>query len=136
MNNIASQLRQIMEQLDQLSEFAPDSTGGGQSYYTSTENFINNFRQQKAEEIEELTRDDWEPEEVEDLKQSVGNDIYRFEQVKNNFTRGLKSGFDAYLQMDTQLKDSLGCYWISDNLDLNADWTKVYGRPWGNENAC
>ncbi len=135
MSNVASQLRQIMEQLDQLSEFAPDSSGGGQSYYTSTENFINNFRQQKAEEIAELS-DGWEQSEVEDLKQSVENDIYRFEQVKNGFTRGLKTGFDAYLQMDTQLKDSLGCHWIDDNLDLNSDWAKVYGEEWGNDENC
>lgn len=136
MSNLASQLRQIMEQLDQLQEFAPDSSGGGQSYYTSTENFINNYRQQKAEEIAELTGDGWSQKEVEDLKQSVENDIYRFEQVKNNFTRGLKPGFDAYLQMDTQLKDSLGCHWIGDNLDLNSDWAKVYGQEWGNDENC
>ena len=135
MSNIASQLRQIMEQLDQLSEFAPDSSGGAQSYYTSTENFINNFRQQKAEEIAELS-DGWDQDEVEDLKQSMENDIYRFEQVKNSFTKGLKPGFDAYLQMDTQLKDSLGCHWIGDNLSLNSDWTKVYGEPWGNDENC
>lgn len=122
--------------LERLQEFAPDSSGGAQSYYTSTENFINDYRQQKQEEIEELTGDDWDVDEINDLKQSAANDIYRFQRVQRGFLKGLKPGFDMYLQMDTLLKDQLGCHWINDNLDLNADWAKIYGRPWGRSDNC
>lgn len=120
----------------QLQEFAPDSSGGAQSYYTSTENFINAYRQQKQEEIEELTSDGWEQDEIDNLKQDVNVDIQRFMQVQNGFLKGLKSGFDNYLRMDTMLKDQLGCHWVNDNLDLNTDWAKVYGEPWGRADNC
>lgn len=136
MKNLAQELRHIMEQLDQLQEFSPDSSGGAQSYFTSTENFINDYRQNKEEQIEELTGDGWEQDEINNLKQDVNADIQRFMQVQNGFLRGLKSGFDNYLQMDTMLKDQLGCHWINDNLSLNDDWSKVYGEPWGNDEAC
>ena len=122
--------------LNQLREFAPDSSGGAQSYYTSTENFVNAYRQQKAEEIEELAGDGWSQDEINNLKQDVGADIHRFQQVQQGFLKGLKTGFDTYLQMDTLLKDQLGCHWIGDNLDLNSDWSKIYGEPWGNDEAC
>jgi hypothetical protein len=120
----------------QLQEFAPDSAGGAQSYYTSTENFVNDYRERKKEEIEEMTSDGWSQSEINELRQAVNNDIYRFQQVQRGFLKGLKPGFDAYLQMDTQLKDSLGCHWIGDNLDLNSDWATIYGEPWGNDEAC
>lgn len=123
-------------QRGQLREFAPNSSGGAQSYYTSTENFVNAYRQQKAEEIQELTDDGWSAEEIRDFKTGVNNDIYRFKRVQQGFLKGLKTGFDAYLQMDTLLKDQLGCHWIGDNLDLNSDWSKIYGEPWGNDEAC
>lgn len=119
-----------------LQEFAPDSSGGAQSYYTSTENFVNAYRQQKAEEIEELTGDGWSADEIRELKADANNDILRFQRVQQGFLRGLKTGFDMYLQMDTLLKDQLGCHWIGDNLDLNSDWSKIYGEPWGNDEAC
>lgn len=135
MKNLAQELRQLMEQLERLQEFAPDSAGGAQSYYTSTENFINNYRQQKEEEIEEMT-DGWDESEVAEVKQGVEVDIHRLQQVANGFLKGLKPGFDNYLHMDTQLKDSLGCHWIGDNLSLNDDWAKIYGKAWGNDEAC
>ncbi len=138
MNNLASQLRQIMEQLDQLSEFAPDSSGGGQSYYTSTENFINNYQEQKAEELQDLIDAGWTEQDLAQAGTLQGQaaDIAHFKQVRDGFLKGLKPGFDAYLQMDTQSKDSLGCHWIDDNLDLNSDWAKVYGEEWGNDENC
>ena len=125
-----------LTQSGQLREFAPDSSGGAQSYYTSTENFVNGYRQQKQEEIQELTDDGWSADEINDFKQGAATDIYRFQQVAKGFLKGLKPGFDMYLQMDTLLKDSLGCHWIGDGLDLNADWSKIYGSAWGNDDAC
>ncbi len=78
-----------------------------ESYYTSTENFVNGYRQQKQEEIQELTDDGWSADEINDFKQGAATDIYRFQQVAKGFLKGLKPGFDMYLQMDTLLKDSL-----------------------------
>ena len=137
MPNLAIELRKLMEQLDSLAEFAPGE-GGATNYYVSTENFINNYRQNKEEELETLTSGGHSPEEIEQWKQGVSFDLKKFENVRDGFMRGLRAGFETYekIGLDTYLKDQLGCHWINDDLDLNSDWETVFGEEWGNDENC
>ena len=118
-------------------EFTPNG-GGATNYYVSTENFINNYRQSKQEDIETLTNDGHSAEEIKQFQQGVAYDLEKFEDVKNGFMRGLKKGLETYekIGLDTYLKDQLGCHWINDDLDLNADWETVFGEEWGDEENC
>jgi hypothetical protein len=117
-----------------LNEFAP-SGNSASSYYAVTENFVNEFTQQKQEELQDLIDAGWTKQDLAQAGTLAGQaaDIVHLEQVRDGFLKGLKSGFNAYLQGDTQLKDQLGAYWIDNNLPLSQDWEKIYGEPWGDD---
>jgi len=117
-----------------LNEFAPGGNSAS-SYYAVTENFVNEFAQQKQEEIQDLIDAGWTKKDLAQAgtQEVAAADIVHFEQVRDSFLKGLKPGFDAYLQGDTQLKDQLGAYWIENDLPLNQDWGKIYGEPWGDD---
>jgi hypothetical protein len=117
-----------------LNEFAPGGNSAS-SYYAVTENFVNEFAQQKQEEIQDLIDAGWTKQDLAQAgtQKGAAADIVHLEQVRDSFLKGLKPGFDAYLQGDTQLKDQLGAYWIENDLPLNQDWEKVYGEPWGDD---
>ena len=117
-----------------LNEFAPGGNSAS-SYYAVTANFVNEFAQQKQEEIQDLIDAGWTKQDLAQAgtQKGAAADIVHFEQVRDSFLKGLKPGFDAYLQGDTQLKDQLGAYWIENDLPLNQDWEKVYGEPWGDD---
>ena len=117
-----------------LNEFAPGGNSAS-SYYAVTANFVNDFAQQKQEELQDLIDAGWTKQDLAQAGtlQSQAADIVHFEQVRDGFLKGLKSGFDAYLQGDTQMKDQLGEYWIDNDLPLNQDWEKIYGEPWGRD---
>ena len=118
----------------ELNEFAP-SGNSASSYYAVTANFVNDFAQQKQEELQDLIDAGWTKQDLAQAGtlQSQAADIVHFEQVRDGFLKGLKPGFDAYLQGDTQMKDQLGEYWIDNDLPLNQDWEKIYGEPWGRD---
>ena len=123
------------EELDEsLNEFAPGGNSAS-SYYAVTANFVNEFAQQKQEELQDLIDSGWTKQDLAQAGtlQSHASDIAHFEQVRDGFLKGLKPGFDAYLQGDTQLKDQLGSYWQENDLPLNQDWGKIYGKPWGDD---
>ena len=117
-----------------LNEFAPGGNSAS-SYYAVTSNFVNEFAQRKQEELQDLIDAGWTKQDLAQSGQEQGDaaDIAHFEQVRDGFLKGLKPGFDAYLQGDTQLKDQLGAYWIDNDLPLNQDWEKIYGEPWGDD---
>jgi hypothetical protein len=117
-----------------LNEFAPGGNSAS-SYYAVTSNFVNDFAQQKQEELQDLIDAGWTKQDLAQAGtlQSQAEDIAHFEQVRDGFLKGLKPGFDAYLQGDTQLKDQLGAYWIDNDLPLNQDWEKIYSEPWGDD---
>ena len=117
-----------------LNEFAPGGNSAS-SYYAVTANFVNDFAQQKQEELQDLIDAGWTKQDLAQAGtlQSQAADIVHFEQVRDGFLKGLKPGFDAYLQGDTQLKDQLGSYWEENDLPLNQDWEKIYGEPWGRD---
>ena len=117
-----------------LNEFAPGGNSAS-SYYAVTANFVNDFAQQKQEELQDLIDAGWTKQDLAQAGtlQSQAADIVHFEQVRDGFLKGLKPGFDAYLQGDTQLKDQLGSYWQENDLPLNQDWEKIYGEPWGRD---
>jgi hypothetical protein len=117
-----------------LKEFAPGGNSAS-SYYAVTANFVNDFAQQKQEELQDLIDAGWTKQDLAQAGtlQSQAADIVHFEQVRDGFLKGLKPGFDAYLQGDTQLKDQLGSYWEENDLPLNQDWEKIYGEPWGRD---
>ena len=117
-----------------LEEFAPGGNSAS-SYYAVTANFVNDFAQQKQEELQDLIDAGWTKQDLAQAGtlQSQAADIVHFEQVRDGFLKGLKPGFDAYLQGDTQLKDQLGSYWQENDLPLNQDWEKIYGEPWGRD---
>jgi GNAT superfamily N-acetyltransferase len=117
-----------------LNEFAPGGDSAS-SYYAVTANFVNDFSQQKQEELQDLIDAGWTKQDLAQAGtlQSQAADIAHFEQVRDGFLKGLKTGFDAYLQGDTQLKDQLGSYWQENDLPLNQDWEKIYGEPWGRD---
>jgi len=117
-----------------LSEFAPGGNSSS-SYYAVTANFVIDFVQQKEEETQDLIDSGWTKQDLEQSGHWQGQeaDITYFAQVRDGFLKGLKSGFDAYLQGDTQLKDQLGEYWIDNGLSLNQNWKKIYGEPWGRD---
>jgi hypothetical protein len=119
---------------EDLNEFAPGG-GSSSSYYAVTSNFVNEFSQQKQEELQDLIDAGWTKQDLAQAGTIQGQaaDIAHFEQVRNGFLKGLKPGFDAYLQGDTQMKDQLGAYWIENDLPLNQDWEKIYGEPWGDD---
>lgn len=117
-----------------LNEFAPGGNSSS-SYYAVTANFVSEFSQQKEEEIQDLIAAGWTKQDLEQAGTLQGQaaDIAHFEQVRDGFLKGLKPGFDAYLQGDTQMKDQLGEYWLDNDLPLNQDWEKIYGEPWGED---
>ncbi len=117
-----------------LNEFAPGGNSAS-SYYAVTANFVNEFAQQKQEELQDLIDAGWTKQDLAQAGTLEGNasDIAHFEQVRDSFLKGLKPGFDAYLRSDTQLKDQLGAYWMENDLPLNQDWEKIYGEPWGDD---
>jgi hypothetical protein len=127
----------IMESQDMaegLNEFAPGGNSSS-SYYVITSNFVDEFAQQKQEEIQDLIDAGWTKQDLAQAgtQKGAAADIVHFEQVRDGFLKGLKPGFDAYLQGDTQLKDQLGSYWQENDLPLNQDWEKIYGEPWGRD---
>jgi hypothetical protein len=115
-----------------LNEFAPGGNSAS-SYYAVTSNFVNEFAQQKQEQLQDLIDAGWTKQDLAQAGTLTGQaeDIAHFEQVRDSFLKGLKPGFDAYLRGDTQMKDQLGEYWLDNDLPLNQDWEKVYGEPWG-----
>ena len=117
-----------------LNEFAPGGNSAS-SYYAVTANFVSEFSQQKEEEIQDLIAAGWTKQDLAQAGTLQGQaaDIAHFEQVRDGFLKGLKPGFDAYLQGDTQMKDQLGEYWLDNDLPLNQDWEKIYGEPWGDD---
>ena len=117
-----------------LNEFAPGGNSAS-SYYAVTANFVNEFAQQKQEELQDLIDSGWTKQDLAQAGtlQSHASDIAHFEQVRDGFLKGLKPGFDAYLRGDTQLKDQLGSYWQENDLPLDQDWQKIYGDPWGRD---
>jgi hypothetical protein len=117
-----------------LNEFVP-SGNSASSYYAVTENFINEFTQQKQEELQDLIDAGWTKQDLAQAGTLQGQaaDIAHLEQVRDGFLKGLKPGFDAYLRGDTQMKDQLGEYWLDNNLPLNQDWGSIYGEPWGDD---
>jgi hypothetical protein len=117
-----------------LNEFAPGGNSSS-SYYVITSNFVDEFAQQKQEEIQDLIDAGWTKQDLAQAgtQKGAAADIVHFEQVRDGFLKGLKPGFDAYLQGDTQLKDQLGSYWQENDLPLNQDWEKIYGEPWGRD---
>ncbi len=117
-----------------LNEFAPGGNSSS-SYYAVTSNFVKEFVQQKQEELQDLIDAGWTKQDLAQAGTLKGQaaDIEHFEQVRDGFLKGLKPGFDAYLQGDTQLKDQLGTYWLENDLPLNQDWEKIYGEPWGDD---
>ncbi len=117
-----------------LKEFTP-SGNSSSSYYAVTSNFVKEFVQQKQEELQDLIDAGWTKKDLAQAGTLKGQaaDIEHFEQVRDGFLKGLKPGFDAYLQGDTQLKDQLGAYWLENDLPLNQDWEKIYGEPWGDD---
>ena len=115
-----------------LNEFAPGGSGAS-SYYAVTENFVNDFIEQKEEELQDRINSGFSKEEIADMKQEFASDMVYFEQVRDGFLKGMKPGFEAYRQGDTMLKDQLGEYWLENNLPLNQDWEKIYGEPWGDD---
>lgn len=117
-----------------VNEFAPGGNSSS-SYYAVTANFVSEFSQQKEEEIQDLIAAGWTKQDLEQAGTLQGQaaDIAHFEQVRDGFLKGLKPGFDAYLQGDTQMKDQLGEYWLDNDLPLNQDWEKIYGEPWGED---
>jgi hypothetical protein len=117
-----------------LNEFAPGGNSAS-SYYAVTENFVNEFAQQKQEELQDLIDAGWTKQDLAQAGTLAGQaaDIVHLEQVRDGFLKGLKPGFNAYLQGDTQLKDQLGSYWQENDLPLNQDWEKIYGEPWGRD---
>ena len=117
-----------------LNEFAPGGNSAS-SYYAVTANFVNEFTQQKQEEIQDLIDAGWTKQDLAQAgtQEGAAADIAHLEQVRDGFLKGLKPGFDAYLQGDTQMKDQLGEYWIDNDLPLNQDWEKIYGEPWGDD---
>ncbi len=120
-----------------LKEFAPGGNSAS-SYYAVTANFVNEFAQQKQQELQDLIDAGWTKQDLVQAGTLKGHasDIAHFEQVRDRFLKGLKSGFDAYLQGDTQLKDQLGEYWMENDLPLNQDWEKIYGEPWGDKGVA
>ena len=117
-----------------LNEFAPGGNSAS-SYYAVTANFVNEFAQQKQEELQDLIDAGWTKQDLAQAGtlQSHASDIAHFEQVRDGFLKGLKPGFDAYNHGDTQLKDQLGEYWLENDLPLSQDWEKMYGEPWGRD---
>ncbi len=117
-----------------LNEFAPGGDSAS-SYYAVTANFVNEFAQQKQEELQDLIDAGWTKQDLAQAGTLKGQaaDIAHFERVRDRFLKGLKPGFDAYLRGDTQLKDQLGAYWLENDLPLNQDWEKIYGEPWGDD---
>ena len=115
-----------------LNEFAPGDSGAS-SYYAVTENFVNDFIEQKEEELQDRIDSGFSKEEIADMKQGFASDMVYFEQVRDGFLKGMKPGFEAYQQGDTALKDQLGEYWLENDLPLNQDWEKIYGEPWGDD---
>ena len=130
----ASRTKDFMKKDFTLKEFAPGGNSAS-SYYAVTANFVNDFAQQKQEELQDLIDAGWTKQDLAQAGtlQSQAADIVHFEQVRDGFLKGLKPGFDAYLQGDTQLKDQLGSYWQENDLPLNQDWKKIYGEPWGRD---
>jgi hypothetical protein len=119
---------------EELNEFAPGGNSAS-SYYAVTENFINEFTQQKQEELQDLIDAGWTKQDLAQAGTLQGQaaDIAHLEQVRDGFLKGLKPGFDAYLRGDTQMKDQLGEYWLDNDLPLNQDWESIYGEPWGDD---
>jgi len=119
---------------EDLTEFAPGGNSAS-SYYAVTENFINEFTQQKQEELQDLIDAGWTKQDLAQAGtlQAQAADIAHLEQVRDGFLKGLKPGFDAYLRGDTQMKDQLGEYWLDNDLPLNQDWESIYGEPWGDD---
>jgi hypothetical protein len=117
-----------------LNEFAPGGNSAS-SYYAVTSNFVNDFAQQKQEELQDLIDAGWTKQDLAQAGtlQGQATDIAHLEQVRDGFLKGLKPGFDAYLQGDTQLKDQLGAFWLDNDLPLNQDWESIYGEPWGDD---
>ena len=120
-----------------LNEFAPGGDSAS-SYYAVTANFVNEFAQQKQEELQDLIDAGWTKQDLAQAGTLKGQaaDIAHFERVRDRFLKGLKPGFDAYLRGDTQMKDQLGAYWLDNDLPLNQDWEKIYGEPWGDEGVA
>jgi len=117
-----------------LNEFAPGGNSAS-SYYAVTSNFVNEFAQQQQEELQDLIDSGWTEQDLAQSghEQDAVADMAYFEQVRDSFLKGLKPGFDAYLQGDTMFKDQLGAYWIENDLPLNQDWKKIYGEEWGDD---
>jgi hypothetical protein len=115
-----------------LNEFAPGGNSAS-SYYAVTANFVNDFNEQKEEELQDRIDSGFSKEEIADMKQGFASDMVYFEQVRDGFLKGMKPGFEAYQQGDTQMKDQLGEYWLENDLPLNQDWEKIYGEPWGDD---
>jgi hypothetical protein len=113
-----------------LNEFAPGGNSAS-SYYAVTSNFVNDFAQQKQEELQDLIDAGWTKQDLAQAGTLQGQaaDIAHLEQVRDGFLKGLKPGFDAYLQGDTQLKDQLGAFWLDNDLPLNQDWESIYDEP-------
>jgi len=130
----ASRTKDFMKKDFTLKEFAPGGNSSS-SYYAVTANFVNDFAEQKQEELQDLIDSGWTKQDLAQsgIQQGHAADIVHFEQVRDGFLKGLKPGFDAYLQGDTQLKDQLGSYWEENDLPLNQDWEKIYGEPWGRD---
>jgi hypothetical protein len=119
---------------EELNEFAPGGDSAS-SYYAVTANFVNEFTQQKQQELQDLIDAGWTKQDLAQAGTLKGQaaDIAHFERVRDGFLKGLKPGFDAYLRGDTQMKDQLGAYWMENDLPLNQDWEKIYGEPWGDD---
>lgn len=119
---------------EELNEFAPGGNSAS-SYYAVTANFVNEFAQQKQEELQDLIDAGWTKQDLEQAGTLAGQaaDIAHFKKVRDAFLKGLKPGFDRYLRGDTQMKDQLGAYWLDNDLPLNQDWESIYSEPWGDD---
>jgi hypothetical protein len=132
-------LRQLIDQLraidnkHSIKEFARDSEGNPTNYYTSTVEFIENWRESRLEQADDMKANDWEDADIQEYINDVEWEVKHFQKVADGFLKGgLKGGFIEIKKLETFYTDYLGDHYTSDNLDVNGDYTRVMGEPLGN----
>ena len=135
-----SNLRQLIDQLkvidskQPLKEFSRDGDGNPTNYYTSTINFIDQWKEIKLDDIEYMkNKGDFSKEEIQSGIQQLAREIKMFQTVADSFLKvGLKGGFTELVKLETFYIEELGHHYTADDLDINGDYTRVMGKHLGN----
>jgi hypothetical protein len=131
-------LRQLIDQLraidnkQSIKEFARDSEGNPTNYYTSTVEFIENWKETRLEDVDDMKAAGWDDADIQEKIDNVAWEVAQFQKVADGFLKGgLKGGFIEIKKLQTFYTDYLGDHYTSDNLDVNGDYTRVMGEHLG-----